>query len=226
MDTHEFVPESGPAAAGATGAAGLDPRLAAMMGLLGSPGGAGAAGADAVAALQAQLDQAAARNPQLAPLLQMMRERAARNAAAPAEPAPPAEDDAIDAVHAADVQELLELARQLEQELETLRLRNDALAAALGACHLCFGEHAGCHACRGLGRPGWQRPDAHAFRRYAAPAVRRVQAEAWPAAPRRPSPLSDSAPAASEPRRRPGASHPSESAQHRSTEGLRAAAAP
>jgi len=38
--------------------------------------------------------------------------------------------------------------------------RNAVLAAALGACHNCWGTHADCPVCGGAGVPGWVLPDA------------------------------------------------------------------
>jgi hypothetical protein len=65
--------------------------------------------------------------------------------------------------------------RDLCAELEELRERNDVLAAALGACHLCWGEDPGCPACGGLGRPGAAPPDRQLFARLVAPAVQAAQ---------------------------------------------------
>jgi len=71
--------------------------------------------------------------------------------------------------------ELKHLMDSLYAEVETLRTRNDTLAAALGACYLCFGEDLACPECGGQGGAGSQAPDAVAFRQYVAPAVRRIR---------------------------------------------------
>ncbi len=63
----------------------------------------------------------------------------------------------------------------LYAEIETLRVRNDTLAAALGACYLCFGEDPACPECHGNGEPGSLIPDAAAFRQYIVPALRRAR---------------------------------------------------
>src|SRR2546421_5862299 len=57
---------------------------------------------------------------------------------------------------------LFELRQQCESmfaELKELRSRNADLAAALGACPLCWGKNARCTFCRGRGRPGFSIPD-------------------------------------------------------------------
>ena len=64
---------------------------------------------------------------------------------------------------------------QLELELERLQEINDTLAAALGACHVCWGDDPGCASCRGLGGPGSRPPDRALFERLASPALRRLR---------------------------------------------------
>ena len=71
--------------------------------------------------------------------------------------------------------ELRKVLKTMYAELETLRTRNDSLAAALGACYLCFGEDIACPECGGQGGPGSLLPDPAAFRQYVAPAVNRVR---------------------------------------------------
>ncbi|MEU6040722.1 hypothetical protein ABZ801_35525 [Actinomadura sp. NPDC047616] len=56
---------------------------------------------------------------------------------------------------------------------EELRARNDALAAALGACG-CWGTRAHCPLCGGAGEPGWALPDRSLFACYVHPALRTV----------------------------------------------------
>lgn len=60
-------------------------------------------------------------------------------------------------------------------ELEDLRERNDALAAALGACYLCWGEDLGCEVCQGQGQPGAFVLDKALFRQYVAPVVQTLK---------------------------------------------------
>ena len=63
----------------------------------------------------------------------------------------------------------------LYAELEELRLRNDDLAAALGACSRCWGDDPECPVCEGLGRPGGAPPDPYLYARLIAPAARRLK---------------------------------------------------
>lgn len=65
---------------------------------------------------------------------------------------------------------------RLYAELEALRTRNDALAAAVGACYLCFGDDPLCEECGGRGVPGSLAPEPAAFRKYVHPALHRAQA--------------------------------------------------
>lgn len=83
-----------------------------------------------------------------------------------------------------------QVARQMREklddiyaELEELRERNDSLAEALGACHLCWGEDLECEACGGSGRPGTYLPDTDMFRHYVRPAIQRLQEQQSRAAP-------------------------------------------
>ena len=51
------------------------------------------------------------------------------------------------------------IARQLHEAGRSASLRLSRLAAALGACGLCWGDDPACLGCRGRGRPGMVRPD-------------------------------------------------------------------
>lgn len=77
--------------------------------------------------------------------------------------------------HQARLRELRDLVRNLYDEVEQLRARNDRLAAALGACHICFGTDPACEECTGAGGPGASRPDAGLFRLLVLPAARRLR---------------------------------------------------
>jgi hypothetical protein len=57
-------------------------------------------------------------------------------------------------------------------ELRQLRDQTRRLAAALGACHACWGEDSGCADCQGCGRPGRSGPDEILFAEMVMPAVR------------------------------------------------------
>lgn len=62
-------------------------------------------------------------------------------------------------------------------ELEELRARNDMLAAALGACYLCWGDDSKCEVCGGKGYPGFFPADKQLFRSFVMPAVYRQKQE-------------------------------------------------
>lgn len=65
--------------------------------------------------------------------------------------------------------------RGLKQELADLREVNDTVAAALGACRVCWGGDAACPGCAGRGRAGSTLPDPALFKELVVPAVRRVR---------------------------------------------------
>jgi hypothetical protein len=67
--------------------------------------------------------------------------------------------------------------RRLIDELDLAQTIGDTLAAALGACYLCWGEDERCEECRGAGRPGWALPDAELYERLVVPARRRFDRE-------------------------------------------------
>lgn len=83
---------------------------------------------------------------------------------------------------------LEETARRLFAEREAGRMQLETLAAALGACPVCFGEDLLCETCHGAGVPGGRAPDPHEFKRLVAPALNRVRAAMRRAAVRRPWP--------------------------------------
>jgi len=70
---------------------------------------------------------------------------------------------------------LLRRLRETRDEVMALRERNDALAAALGACYLCWGEDVRCPVCGGHGSPGTMAPDRGEFALYVAPALKHLQ---------------------------------------------------
>jgi hypothetical protein len=75
---------------------------------------------------------------------------------------------------------LQRLMKRLYSELEQLRERNDSLAAALGACYLCWGEDLECEACGGGGAPGSSPPDEILLSHYVTPAIRRLRRTSAP----------------------------------------------
>lgn len=70
----------------------------------------------------------------------------------------------------------------LQTEVEEFRFRNDTLAAALGACYLCWGENITCENCVGQGTAGYFAIDAPAFSEFIAPALRAFKNQAQPQA--------------------------------------------
>lgn len=86
------------------------------------------------------------------------------------------------------IAELSDTARRLFAEREDVRRRLEELAAALGACPLCFGEDLLCPTCHGAGEPGARAPDPVAFRRFVVPALDRARAVMRRTAARRPWP--------------------------------------
>jgi hypothetical protein len=84
--------------------------------------------------------------------------------------------DAIDAEPATDhFERLRQMVDRMGAELQELRERNDAAAAALGACYLCWGVSARCVICTGRGQSGWLPPHAALYEQLVAPAVRHLQ---------------------------------------------------
>lgn len=73
------------------------------------------------------------------------------------------------------VRSLQRLARTMFAELEELRLRNDMLASALGACYLCWGDDPKCEVCNGEGVTGAFAPDKQLFSQLVGPAARRLR---------------------------------------------------
>lgn len=113
----------------------------------------------------------AASDPRMAMLMQMMQ---AQRGPAVEDPDVPDERDELIAelserLDAAEARltKMTRIARQLHETSRAAMLRMSELAAALGACGLCWGEDSTCLGCRGRGRPGMIRPDpemrAHLF---------------------------------------------------------------
>ncbi len=80
------------------------------------------------------------------------------------------------------LERMSQVARQMRQklgevypELAELRSRNERLAAALGACYLCWGKDLDCDLCDGQGRPGHFSPNSKRFQQYVLPATQRLR---------------------------------------------------
>jgi hypothetical protein len=65
--------------------------------------------------------------------------------------------------------------RELHEENRYLVCQIETLAAALGACPVCWGEDQRCRECRGRGAPGAFPPDKRAFSDFVAPTIRRMR---------------------------------------------------
>lgn len=96
------------------------------------------------------------------------------------------EQDAVDVMPEdppRDPRRLRRKLRLLAGELRTAQTIGDTLAAALGACYLCWGEDHECEHCDGAGVPGWSMPDPELFATYIAPAMERLSQRIDPAGP-------------------------------------------
>jgi hypothetical protein len=133
----------------------------------GSPGGAG------FEQLLAQMGESDPRVSLVSKYLASRRE--AEEAEAEESAAVEAAREAAEAEKQAAVRTLQRMARSMYAELEELRGRNDMLAAALGACYLCWGENVLCEVCGGEGAPGFTSPDGELFKELVSPAMRRMQ---------------------------------------------------
>jgi hypothetical protein len=78
---------------------------------------------------------------------------------------------------AAALSELRQYMKGMFAEIKLLRERNDALAAALGACCLCWGQDLECRSCRGRGGPGFCIPDEALFEEFVLPAIQTLRAQ-------------------------------------------------
>jgi hypothetical protein len=67
-------------------------------------------------------------------------------------------------------------AGRFRRELADLREVNDTVAAALGACRVCWGGDVSCPLCGGRGHAGAAPPDPRLFEALVVPAVRRMRA--------------------------------------------------
>lgn len=115
---------------------------------------------DPTAAAAAMMDELKRANPQLAMLAQLMQARAIV-------PEPISEDLSDEVAELANrlaraearIERMKLQGRRLYEAHQSVTSRLADLAAALGACGLCWGEDDMCPSCRGRGRPGMVRPD-------------------------------------------------------------------
>jgi hypothetical protein len=141
------------------GAAGLDPNALLQSLASGST--------DPMSLLLSQISANAPNDPSIGMLTSFLQRR---------DPPPPPEvDEEAQAEAEARLDELSSIVDTLYAEVETLRSRSVELAAALGACYVCFGTDLLCPRCSGRGRPGSRPPKPEAYRAYVVPAVMRVR---------------------------------------------------
>jgi hypothetical protein len=143
-----------------------------MQTLLSRLGGGGASGLDATE----QLSALASNDPTLAPLVNLIQQRLATPEVVDvegkevSEPNPEEQDG---------VRDLARLARKMYAELKVLRVRNNNLAAALGACRVCWGEDPRCQVCGGDGGIGAFEIDMRLFNKLVGPALKQVGPRSW-----------------------------------------------
>jgi hypothetical protein len=168
MDTPEVVERGAP-----DPNAAMDPLLAVLTGALD-----GSSPLDPLAMLKTQLDSQS--DPRIMMVLRLLEQRRLQEDAALKRLQEEASIEEDAPAGSAAVQEDLESVQQaidaVYAELDVMRARNAAFAAAVGACPLCFGDDPLCPTCRGLGVPGWRRPEPAAFRTYVLPAFARARA--------------------------------------------------
>jgi hypothetical protein len=121
---------------------------------------------DPMSLLLSQISANAPDNPSVGMLTSLLQRR---------DPPAPEVDEEAQAEVAVRLEELTEMVDNLYAEVETLRARSVELAAALGACYVCFGTDLLCPRCGGRGRPGSRPPKPEAYRAYVVPAVMRVR---------------------------------------------------
>jgi hypothetical protein len=128
---------------------------------------------------EALLGDMVQKNPKLAWLMQMMSAGSQRVAVAESAAAEErqAEFEALaDQLQQSEIRaaKLQRIARRLQSELEEAQERLADLAAAFGACGLCFGQDNGCRSCRGRGKLGMFAADPELRRRFVAEAITTV----------------------------------------------------
>jgi hypothetical protein len=115
---------------------------------------------DPAALAAGMIDELKRSNPQLAMLAQLMQARAIVPQEAPEDLSAEVAELANRLAEAEDrIERMKRQGRRLLEGHQSMTSRLADLAAALGACGLCWGEDELCPSCRGRGRPGMVRPD-------------------------------------------------------------------
>ena len=168
MNTPDVAPDL-VSSGGGEGAA-PNPMLSVLIDAL-----SGSGRVDPLALLQTQLGAQAQTNPQVAQILLLLKQQREQQTRAVDEDSSELSEE--EAQGSAESSEALDdTVQRVYSELEALRARNRAFAAAVGACALCFGDDPLCEECGGLGAPGSLTPKPGAFRKYVLPAFRRARA--------------------------------------------------
>jgi hypothetical protein len=154
-----------------------NPMLANLLSRMQSPAEAGTQNVEELLAQQAQS------NPMVAMLMKQVAEQKARVQEEQARVIDVEATTAVEQVEEpvddllAALRELRENARVMQAELDRLRERSDAMAGAVGACPLCWGQSLDCRGCRGRGGPGFSVPDESLFEELVLPAIRTLRAQ-------------------------------------------------
>ena len=113
------------------------------------------------------IEQVVANRPDLAPFAELFKDMSDENQSV---------DTVQTKVHALEVRlhKISGIARRLKQHLDNANDQLDDFAAALGACHLCWGDDNRCHMCGGRGKPGFLQPDMSLFNELIAPALKHM----------------------------------------------------
>ena len=107
----------------------------------------------------AMIRELAGSDPRMAMLMQMLQPKPVP------EPAIDERDEVIASLSErldeteAKLDRVTRIAKRLHEAHGRAAARLGELAAALGACGVCWGDDPGCAACRGRGKPGMTRPD-------------------------------------------------------------------
>lgn len=137
------------------------------------------------------LSQMDTSNPAMALLTRMIAERSV-DSASRSEIEPDEDEEVENELSQARLKRLSAAYRQLQHEAERLRneveelqLRNDTVAAALGACYLCWGEYPMCEVCNGNGVAGYFPVHVQPFNELILPAIRSFKRHKIPSVPAR-----------------------------------------
>ena len=128
--------------------------------------------APAIASMDDFLSDYARKNPDLAWVTQMLAAQRQRSVTVTDLPDVDALRSEIDALRSdlaqtqARADKLSRYARRLSDELEDAHVMLGDLAAAFGACGLCWGADPRCRSCRGRGKPGRFAPDPELRARF------------------------------------------------------------